>query len=144
MRRPLSSTYLLLNHSLNMPTSQNTFFTFAILICVLNHLPANNAWSVGQHSSSLSFSTQSPPTRTTLFAKSKSRMRQRDALEWIKKQRDASVPESPEAIKERNDRLRFDELLKTKGFVVNDFSSDGYLNKRQEEEEINAAGMYNQ
>lgn len=44
-------------------------------------------------------------------------------------------------IKMRNDRLRFEELLKkSSGNVLNDFSSDGYLTKQQEEEEINASG----
>jgi hypothetical protein len=43
-------------------------------------------------------------------------------------------------IKERNDRLRFEELLqKGSSSVLNDYSSDGYLNKNQEEEEIDAA-----
>lgn len=43
-------------------------------------------------------------------------------------------------IKERNDRLRFQQLLETSGAsVLNDYSSDGYLNKQQEEEEISAA-----
>ena len=46
---------------------------------------------------------------------------------------------SDEEIQERNDRLRFEELLK-KGSanVFNDYSSGGYLNKQQEEEEIDA------
>jgi len=46
---------------------------------------------------------------------------------------------SDEEIQERNDRLRFEELLK-KGSanVLNDYSSDGYLNRQQEEEEIDA------
>ena len=43
-------------------------------------------------------------------------------------------------MKEKNDRLRFEQLLKTQSSaVLNDYSSDGYLNKRQEEEEIKAA-----
>jgi len=47
---------------------------------------------------------------------------------------------SDEQVKERNDRLRFQELLdKGASMVLNDYSSDGYLNKQQEEEEINAA-----
>ena len=42
-------------------------------------------------------------------------------------------------IRERNDRLRFEELLrKGSASVLNDYSSDGYLNKQQEEEEIDA------
>ena len=42
-------------------------------------------------------------------------------------------------IRERNDRLRFEELLKKgSSSVLNDYSSDGYLNKQQEEEEIDA------
>jgi len=46
---------------------------------------------------------------------------------------------SDEEIKKRNDMLRFDQLLKTAGSVMNDFSGDNYLTKQQEEEEINAA-----
>jgi hypothetical protein len=43
-------------------------------------------------------------------------------------------------MKEKNDRLRFAELLKKDSAnVLNDYSSDGYLNKEQEEEEISAA-----
>lgn len=50
---------------------------------------------------------------------------------------------SDEEMKERNDRLRFEELLKRgSSSVLNDFSSDGYLTKEQEEEEINAAREY--
>ena len=42
-------------------------------------------------------------------------------------------------IQEKNDRLRFEELLqKGTANVLNDYSSDGYLNKQQEEEEIDA------
>ena len=49
-------------------------------------------------------------------------------------------PLSEKEIKERNDRLRFEELLKKEGAkVMNDYSSDGYLNRQQEEEEIQAA-----
>jgi len=47
---------------------------------------------------------------------------------------------SDEEIRERNDRLRFEELLKRgSSQALNDYSSDGYLNKQQEEEEIMAA-----
>jgi hypothetical protein len=47
---------------------------------------------------------------------------------------------SAQEIKEQNDRLRFEELLKTQASsVLNDYSSDGYLNKKQEEEEIMAS-----
>jgi hypothetical protein len=47
---------------------------------------------------------------------------------------------SAKEIKERNDRLRFEELLATGGSsVLNDYSADGYLNRQQEEEEISAA-----
>ncbi|KAL7563005.1 hypothetical protein ACA910_013529 [Epithemia clementina (nom. ined.)] len=47
---------------------------------------------------------------------------------------------SEKEIKERNDRLRFAELLKKSAASVwNDYSKDGYLNKQQEEEEILAA-----
>jgi hypothetical protein len=46
---------------------------------------------------------------------------------------------SKEEIKEQNDRKRFQELLeKSSSMILNDYSADGYLNKRQEEEEISA------
>jgi hypothetical protein len=56
---------------------------------------------------------------------------------------DLQVPEAAERlssreIKERNDRLRFEELLQTQSTSFNDVSSDGYLNARQEEAEIDA------
>jgi len=42
-------------------------------------------------------------------------------------------------IKERNDRKRFEELLQKGGAnFLSDYSQDGYLNKQQEEEEIDA------
>jgi hypothetical protein len=47
---------------------------------------------------------------------------------------------SANEVKEQNDRLRFEELLKTQSSsVFNDFSSEGYLNRKQEEEEIMAS-----
>lgn len=47
---------------------------------------------------------------------------------------------SANEIKERNDRLRFQQLLEEGGTsMLNDYSSDGYLNRQQEEEEISAA-----
>jgi hypothetical protein len=50
---------------------------------------------------------------------------------------------SDQEVKEQNDRLRFEELLKTQSSsVLNDFSSDGYLNAKQEEEEIMASSEY--
>lgn len=47
-------------------------------------------------------------------------------------------PLTDEEIRERNDRLRFEELLKKEGAtMLNDYSSqEGYLNKNQEEDEI--------
>lgn len=46
-------------------------------------------------------------------------------------------------IQEKNDRLRFEELLKKgSASVLNDYSEDGYLNKQQEEEEIDAFRKY--
>lgn len=54
--------------------------------------------------------------------------------------RNSSKPLSAEEIKERNDRKRFDELLQRGGAQVhNDYSADGYLNSKQEEEEVTAA-----
>jgi hypothetical protein len=47
---------------------------------------------------------------------------------------------SAQEVKERNDRLRFQQLLAEGGTsMLNDYSSDGYLNRQQEEEEISAA-----
>jgi hypothetical protein len=47
---------------------------------------------------------------------------------------------SAKEVKERNDRLRFQQLLAEGGTsMLNDYSSDGYLNRQQEEEEISAA-----
>lgn len=45
-------------------------------------------------------------------------------------------------IKERNDRLRFEELLKKQTASLNDISSDGYLSKQQEDAEIDAYRKY--
>jgi hypothetical protein len=46
---------------------------------------------------------------------------------------------SAEEIKKRNDRLRFEELLKRESATAMDaYSSDGYLSKSQEEAEITA------
>jgi hypothetical protein len=58
----------------------------------------------------------------------------------------ADLQQGPEAeerlsskeIKERNDKLRFEELLKKQSTSLNDVSSDGYLNSQQEEAEIDA------
>jgi len=43
-------------------------------------------------------------------------------------------------IKKKNDQLRFEQLLKQESAsVLNNYSTDGYLSKEQEEEEISAA-----
>ena len=48
--------------------------------------------------------------------------------------------QSDDEIKERNDRLRFEELLrKESASAMNAYSSDGYLTRQQEEEELNAS-----
>ena len=50
---------------------------------------------------------------------------------------------SAQEMKEQNDRLRFKDLLETQGSsVFSDYSSDGYLNRKQEEEEIMAFSEY--
>ena len=50
---------------------------------------------------------------------------------------------SDQEIKEMNDRKRFEQLLKQEGAkVLNDYTSDSYLNTEQEEEEITAASKY--
>jgi hypothetical protein len=46
-------------------------------------------------------------------------------------------------VKEQNDRKRFEELLQKQSSSLSDVSSDGYLNKQQEEAEIDAYGTYN-
>jgi hypothetical protein len=50
---------------------------------------------------------------------------------------------SDQEVRERNDRLRFEELLR-KGSVnvFNDCSTDGYLSRKQEEEEIDAVRKF--
>lgn len=45
-------------------------------------------------------------------------------------------------IKERNDRLRFEELLQRSGTVLNEYSADGYMSKKQEEEESDARSTW--
>ena len=98
-----------------------------------------------------SLSTPLSSTTTLFMGKSINKQAElRKKMEMAKKQKAGAVPASEEAddqkkalsdqdIKERNDRLRFDELLKkSSAAVFNDYSSDGYLNKQQEEEEINA------
>ncbi|GAX24510.1 hypothetical protein FisN_18Lh062 [Fistulifera solaris] len=85
-----------------------------------------------------------------LMAKSKSLNKQADLrrkMERVKQQKEEEIVQSgmiieltAQEIKERNDRLRFEELLKKEaGNVLNDYGSDSYLSKQQEEEEITAA-----
>ncbi len=45
---------------------------------------------------------------------------------------------SDKEMRERNDRLRFEELLRKQTASLNDISSDGYLSKLQEEADIDA------
>ena len=48
-----------------------------------------------------------------------------------------------EQIKERNDRKRFEQLLQREGSKsLNNYNSDGYLSREQEEEEITAARTF--
>lgn len=53
---------------------------------------------------------------------------------------EASIASLSDAeIKKKNDQLRFEQLLKQEASnVLNNYSSDGYLSKEQEEEEISA------
>jgi hypothetical protein len=46
-------------------------------------------------------------------------------------------------VKAQNDRKRFAELLQKQSSSLSDLSSDGYLNKQQEEAEIDAYRTYN-
>jgi hypothetical protein len=56
------------------------------------------------------------------------------------KTNEASIASLSDAeIKKKNDQLRFEQLLKQEASnVLNNYSSDGYLSKEQEEEEISA------
>lgn len=99
-----------------------------------------------------------PSLVSPLAASSKAHSKQaalRQKLEEAKRQsqsgatgEDSGIPSvsslSDQDIRERNDRLRFEELLRKGGSVtaLNDYSSDGYLNRQQEEEEIDAASTY--
>ena len=87
------------------------------------------------------------------MAKSKSLSKQADLrrkMELAKQQKEEVIVQSgvtlelsAREIKERNDRLRFEELLKKEaGNVLNDYGSDSYLTNQQEEEEITAARTY--
>jgi hypothetical protein len=67
-------------------------------------------------------------------------------LELAKQQREDSVPDeqkamlSDEEMKIKNDRLRFEEMLRSTAVAIgNDFESGGYLSQEQEEEEIDLA-----
>ena len=67
-------------------------------------------------------------------------------LELAKQQRENSVPDEEKAIlsdeemRIKNDRLRFEEMLRNTAVAIgNDFESGGYLSQEQEEEEIKLA-----
>ena len=98
---------------------------------------------------------QASTTTTSLHMAKKMKNKQADMLKKMadaKKQTaggEIPVDESGTAIlsaqeiKEQNDRLRFQELLNTQGSsVFSDYSSDGYLNRKQEEEEMTAFSEY--
>ena len=79
------------------------------------------------------------------MAKSKTRSKQADLRDKLAKAKQEKVTVSGTAsltaqeIKEQNDRLRFEQLLRSKGgAVLNDFSKDGYLSPQQEDEVIQA------
>jgi hypothetical protein len=66
-----------------------------------------------------------------------------DGTNAINAKKEAAARLSAAEIKEKNDRLRFEELLRTQAStVLNDYSSDGYKNHQQENEEIMAARKY--
>jgi sugar diacid utilization regulator len=67
-------------------------------------------------------------------------------MQLAKQQRENTVPDDEKEIltdqemKEKNDRLRFDAMLKSSAVTVgSEYESDGYLSQSQEEEEIQAA-----
>lgn len=104
----------------------------------------------GPHQRSTILQPKMKPFRESFqLAMAKSNNKQADLrrkLELAKRQNEEmTAPDkgsklSDVEVRERNDRLRFEALLKREGSkVLNDYSSDGYLNKKQEEEEILAA-----
>jgi hypothetical protein len=97
----------------------------------------------------LHFPSRGQPSLLNM-AKSKSLNKQADLrrkMERVKQQKEEEIVQSgmtieltAQEIRERNDRLRFEELLKKEaGNVLNDYGLDSYLSKQQEEEEITAA-----
>jgi hypothetical protein len=92
-------------------------------------------------------STRSP---ISLWASSKAQNKQaalRQKMEAAKRQSSNAIEEqtgskrdlSDEEIRQRNDRMRFEELLKKGiGRIQSEYDSDGYLSQQQEEDEIDA------
>ena len=68
--------------------------------------------------------------------------KQKAEKEGLDQEPTKAVKLSDKEIKEQNDRLRFDELLKSQSVSMNSISSDSYLNKQQEEEDIDAYRKY--
>lgn len=92
-----------------------------------------------------------PPASTTAIAAKKIRSKQADLLKKMAmaKEQKMKTDESPvtvsaddrlsdKAMKEQNDRRRFEEMLKKESVSLNSVSSDGYLSLEQEEAEIDA------
>ena len=77
------------------------------------------------------------------LAKQQKREASGESVDEVKDDKAAPKTLTDEQIKERNDRKRFEELLQREGAkVLNDYTSDDYLNSKQEEEEITAARKY--
>jgi hypothetical protein len=123
---------------------------FCILLSTL-FLERTGAFSVVHHDTSTTRSTLTTLGMAKSISKQAELMKKLQQAKQLAKEssgetdaESASPTEntklSAKEIKERNDRLRFQELLATSGSsVMNDYSSDGYLNRQQEEEEISAA-----
>jgi hypothetical protein len=125
--------------------------SFCILLSAL-FLGRTGAFSVARH-----HDTSTTRTTLTTLGMAKSINKQADLMKKLKEAKQQAKESSGETddesasptentklsasqIKDQNDRLRFQQLLEEGGSsVMNDYSSDGYLNRQQEEEEITAA-----
>jgi hypothetical protein len=132
--------------------THNLLASFCILVSA-SFLARTGAFSVVHHDTSTTRSTAS----LTTLGMAKSINKQADLMKKLKEAKQQAKESSGETVeesantkettelsakevKERNDRLRFQQLLEEGGTsMLNDYSSDGYLNRQQEEEEISAA-----
>jgi hypothetical protein len=66
------------------------------------------------------------------------RQKMEQAKRQNEKEAESSRSLSDEEIRQRNDRLRFEELLQKGAAAINSSDDGGYLSRKQEEEEIDA------